>query len=192
MIVIPVHDAIEYIDILLSQLTNINTCGHEILVVDTNSKNENFILEFPKLILKYPSVLFERISYDCWDSGAYVETYRRYDREKYIFLHDSISILNNNLIVDIEKDDEFISKLVKEEIEFWKLVENKTPAGLKRSSDFVFLKQSRDSFIKRFDDIGFSLHHVRERVREFLCFEPQCCRFMSHFPIKLCCMKKRL
>ncbi len=30
-------------------------------------------------------------------------------------------------IVDVERDDEFISKLVKEEIEFWKLVENKTP-----------------------------------------------------------------
>lgn len=30
-------------------------------------------------------------------------------------------------VVDVERDDEFISKLVKEEIEFWKLVENKTP-----------------------------------------------------------------
>lgn len=30
-------------------------------------------------------------------------------------------------IVDVERDDEFISKLVKEEIEFWKLVEYKTP-----------------------------------------------------------------
>lgn len=30
-------------------------------------------------------------------------------------------------IVDVERDDQFISKLVKEEIEFWRLVENKTP-----------------------------------------------------------------
>jgi putative phage-type endonuclease len=30
-------------------------------------------------------------------------------------------------IVDVKRDDDFISKLVKEEIEFWKLVENKTP-----------------------------------------------------------------
>lgn len=30
-------------------------------------------------------------------------------------------------IVDVERDDEFISKLVKEEIDFWKLVEYKTP-----------------------------------------------------------------
>lgn len=30
-------------------------------------------------------------------------------------------------IVDVERDDEFITKLVKEEIEFWRLVENKTP-----------------------------------------------------------------
>ena len=30
-------------------------------------------------------------------------------------------------IVDVERDKEFISKLVKEEIEFWRLVENKTP-----------------------------------------------------------------
>lgn len=30
-------------------------------------------------------------------------------------------------VVDVERDDQFISKLVKEEIEFWKLVENKTP-----------------------------------------------------------------
>lgn len=30
-------------------------------------------------------------------------------------------------IIDVERDDEFISKLVKEEIEFWKLVENNTP-----------------------------------------------------------------
>ncbi len=30
-------------------------------------------------------------------------------------------------IIDVERDDEFITKLEKEEIEFWKLVENKTP-----------------------------------------------------------------
>lgn len=30
-------------------------------------------------------------------------------------------------IVDVKRDNEFISKLLKEEIEFWKLVENKTP-----------------------------------------------------------------
>ena len=33
-------------------------------------------------------------------------------------------------IVDVERDDGFISKLVKEEIEFWKLVENKTPPSI--------------------------------------------------------------
>lgn len=30
-------------------------------------------------------------------------------------------------IIDVERDDGFITKLVKEEIEFWRLVENKTP-----------------------------------------------------------------
>ena len=104
MIVIAVHDKTEYLDNLLSQLMTMNINNHEILVIDTNSKNEEFLTEYPKLFLKYPSVMFERIGYDCWDSGAYLETHRRYKRERYIFFQDSISILNPNLIVEIDQD----------------------------------------------------------------------------------------
>lgn len=55
--------------------------------------------------------------------------------QHYLYIYDyswgSFSVLDLGLmklnIIDVKRDDDFISKLIKEEIEFWKLVENKTP-----------------------------------------------------------------
>lgn len=104
MIVVSVHDKVDMLSNLLEQLSNMDVGSHEILVIDTNSTDQNFLLEFPKLIIKYPSIRFERVGYDCWDSGAYVHAYSRYMSGKYIFLHDSISILNKNFITEIDQD----------------------------------------------------------------------------------------
>lgn len=64
-----------------------------------------------------------------------IPIYYRAQLQHYLNLYDyswgSFAVLDLGVmklnIIDMERDEEFISKLVKEEIEFWKLVENKTP-----------------------------------------------------------------
>lgn len=109
MIVVAVHDRIDFITNLLNQFSQIDLNGHRILVVDTNSTNTDFLKEFPKLKEMFPNVLFDTKKYDCWDSGAYIHAYNNYFDEKYIFLQDSIEITNSNLIKDwdelLDKND---------------------------------------------------------------------------------------
>jgi hypothetical protein len=100
MIVIAVHDRVDFITNLLNQLIDIDTNGHKILVIDTNSTDAGFLNEFPKLKEMFPNVIFDRKEYDCWDSGAYIHAYKNYFDERYIFLQDSIEITNSNLIKD--------------------------------------------------------------------------------------------
>lgn len=69
------------------------------------------------------------------DWNGDIPIYYRAQLQHYIEIYGykwgSFAILDlgtyNINIVDIERDDEFITKLVKEEIEFWRLVESKTP-----------------------------------------------------------------
>jgi len=65
------------------------------------------------------------------DIPIYYHAQLQHYLELYKYSWGSFSVLDLGVmklsIVDVERDDGFISKLVKEEIEFWKLVENKTP-----------------------------------------------------------------
>lgn len=65
------------------------------------------------------------------DVPIYYHAQLQHYLELYKYSWGSFSVLDLGVmklnIVDVERDDQFISKLVKEEIEFWKLVENKTP-----------------------------------------------------------------
>ena len=112
MIVIASHDRYDLINNLLEQLTSINLNSHDILVVDTNSTDLDFLKKFNNLPIKYPNIKFDRLNYDCRDSGAYIYAYKNYKRESYIFLQDSIKIINNNIILEFDnflKENDVIS-----------------------------------------------------------------------------------
>ena len=102
MIVIAAHDRIDLLAQMLKRLKDVDLNKHEILVVDTNSTNKEFLNGIVNLINEYPGIKFERKAYTCWDSGAFIHGYRNYRRARYIFLQDSIYIKNPNLIVELD------------------------------------------------------------------------------------------
>jgi len=102
MIVIASHDRIDYLDSMLSRLNEIDLCGHDILIVDTNSSSQDYQEYFRDIQRKYTSnIMFYRKDYTCWESGAYLHAYRTYKDDRYIFLNDSIHITNENFFIDI-------------------------------------------------------------------------------------------
>lgn len=102
MIVIASHDSTEFLTLMLSRLSEINLNGHEICVVDTNSTHVPYLRTVDWLRKTCPHIHFDRKEYTCWDTGAYVHGYKNYTADKYIFLQDSLYIVNPNLIVEID------------------------------------------------------------------------------------------
>jgi hypothetical protein len=98
MIVVASHNRIDLLTSILNNLTDIDLHGHEVLIVDTNSDDPEYITFFESCKNEYPQFIFERKNYTCWDSGAYIHAYRNYPSEKYIFLQDSLTITNRKLI----------------------------------------------------------------------------------------------
>lgn len=104
MIVVASHNNIELLNNLLNTLSNIDLCNHKVLIIDTNSDSQEYKNYFTELKYKFPNFMFENVNYICWDSGAYIYAYLKYpNEENYIFLQDSISITNSNLIYDWTK-----------------------------------------------------------------------------------------
>jgi hypothetical protein len=98
MIVVASHDKVDLLDNFLKNLSNIDINGHEVLIINTNSTNEEYIKFFQKSKNQYPQYIFETLDYTCWDSGAYIHAYKNHSSNKYIFLQDSLTITNPKLI----------------------------------------------------------------------------------------------
>jgi hypothetical protein len=98
MIVVASHDNINFLQNMLNKLSEIDLSNHDVLIVNTNSTDSEYINYFTTLPNKYSEFKFDTIDYDCWDSGAYIHAYRNYKTDKYIFLQDSITIMNKKLI----------------------------------------------------------------------------------------------
>lgn len=98
MIVIASHNRIDLLKNILNNLSNIDLHEHKVLIVDTNSDNQEYIEYFEQVKKHHPEFIFERKNYTCWDTGAYIHGYLNYDAEKYIFLQDSLTITNRKLI----------------------------------------------------------------------------------------------
>jgi len=99
MIVIASHNRIDLLDNMLKTLSSINLNNNQVLIIDTNSDNEEYKTFFEECKLNYPQYIFETLDYTCWDSGAYIYAYNNYPSNKYIFLQDSLNITNPKLIL---------------------------------------------------------------------------------------------
>jgi hypothetical protein len=101
MIVLATHDRVDLLESMLNKLNEINLNGHEVLIIDTNSTNQDYLNYFNQIKEKY-NFNFVRLNYTCWDSGAYIYALQNYYSDKYIFLQDSLHITNPNLFVYID------------------------------------------------------------------------------------------
>jgi hypothetical protein len=98
MIVVASHNRIDLLENYLNNLTNLNLNGHDVLIINTNSDDKDYIKFFQEIPYQYPKFQFETLNYTSWDSGAYIHAYEKYPRGRYIFLQDSTEITNPNLI----------------------------------------------------------------------------------------------
>jgi hypothetical protein len=98
MIVVASHNRIDLLDNMLKTLSSIDLNNNKVLIVDTNSDNEEYKVFFNQCVENYPQFIFERKNETCWDSGAYIHAYNNYSDKKFIFLQDSITITNPKLI----------------------------------------------------------------------------------------------
>lgn len=103
MIVIASHNNIDLVSNLLAQLHDIDLNGHEILVVDTNSTDTEYLELISSVVGQYKDVTFVKKDYKCFDSGAYIHAYLNYTSNRYIFLQDSISIVDKDIILKWDK-----------------------------------------------------------------------------------------
>lgn len=103
MIVFASHDNTNLLDLNVSRLCELDLNGHEVLIVDTCSKDIRYIKHFNRLKKQHPQFRFMRKEYACWDTGAYIHAYRHYKAERYIFLQDSVYLSSNTFVTDIDK-----------------------------------------------------------------------------------------
>lgn len=110
MIVVAVHDNVDFFLSMANRLLNMDLAGHDVLFVDTNSESNEFLNVFDAFAesVSRPDFSFLKKDYSCWDSGAYIHAYKNFDDSKYIFLQDSIEIVDNNFFrIMNDKLDEF-------------------------------------------------------------------------------------
>jgi hypothetical protein len=103
MIVIASHDNQQVLRNLLQQISDVDLNGHRVLIIDTNSKKEDYLEEFKKLKKEFKDFIFERKDYDCYDSGAYIHAYKNYNEKSYIFLQDSIEITSPDVFKEWDR-----------------------------------------------------------------------------------------
>jgi len=98
MIVVATHDSIKFLHLSINNMRKVNLNGHRVLFIDTNSKDIEFKKEFEIAKNNNPEFLFESLDYTCWDSGAYIYAFEKYKADSYIFLQDSLEILDKDYI----------------------------------------------------------------------------------------------
>lgn len=165
MIVIAAHDRIDLLINLLNDLTNIDLNDHKISVIDTNSKMEEFKNEFKSLHIRYPNINFISLDYDCYDSGAYIYSFLKYNEEKsFIFLQDSIRIVNCNFVKEIDKKLEsvdvlpffnFIFSYWNEEEKVWSEQDINVPIIYPKYGFFGPMFAVNSEVMRKFDPVWF-------------------------------------
>lgn len=98
MIVVAAHDNPETLESIVNDLNEIDLNRHDVCIIDTNSQNLIFKENFGILKDKNKHFNFISLDYTCWDSGAYIWAYNNLYSSTYIFLQDSIRILNKEYI----------------------------------------------------------------------------------------------
>jgi hypothetical protein len=104
MIVVASHNNLDTLGWIVEDLYRIDLNNHEVCIIDTNSNNLEFKEKFHILRNKYPYFKFINLNYTCWDSGAYIWAYNNLKSERYIFLQDSLRILDKNYIKLIDQN----------------------------------------------------------------------------------------
>jgi hypothetical protein len=102
MIVFAVHDRVDLIFQVFEKLEKFNF--RDVLVVDTNSKNNNvfnFYNSLNKSQYKF-NIFYDRINHDCYDSGAYIHSFQKYDYETFYFFQDSVEFINEKIFEEID------------------------------------------------------------------------------------------
>lgn len=106
MIIITTHNGKNHLENLLSHLNNLDLLEHKVLVVDSGSSDIESIQYLEELKIKNPfnyELIVDKTEYSGYDSGVIIHTMRNYDDERYIFIHDSSLIKNNECLLKLDE-----------------------------------------------------------------------------------------
>ena len=102
MIVFAVHGIADKIEIVLKQLNNFNTM--DVLIVDTKSPSDVVESFYKENKNNYNfNLSYHRVNHYCYDSGAYMITFKQFQSEKYYFFQDSIEFINTQIFKEIDR-----------------------------------------------------------------------------------------
>lgn len=109
MIVIATHNNNKCLFRLLDSIPENIIKNEQILIVDTCSVQNLNELEV-EVITKYPNIQIDRTEGRNYDTGAYIHAYKKYISEDYLFLHDSLQVLDINFLEEFRKksDNKFV------------------------------------------------------------------------------------
>lgn len=105
MVVIATNNGYLYLKELLNSMKDVDFCDEQILIVDTMSDDETHLKFLKQINILYPKldIIIANTPYRRFDTGAYIYAYKNYESDNYIFLHDSITIIDNNFIKDVKE-----------------------------------------------------------------------------------------
>lgn len=104
MVVIATNNGYIYLRELLNSMKDVEFCDEKILIVDTVSTDTNHLHFLSEIHNLYPEldITVTTTPYRRFDTGAYIYSYKNYKSDIYIFLHDSVTVKNNNFIKDVK------------------------------------------------------------------------------------------
>ena len=148
MIVIAAYNQPESLSKLLKSINNTNDLNEEVLVVCTDPSQTKMLIYLERISknnnFKF-KLLIDKVNSAGYDTGAYIYVYRKYIRDYYIFLQDSIKIKNPDWFILFKRirntnsiNAWFLFNLKWDNLKQKKWVCNKFPKKIKTPSYGIF------------------------------------------------------
>lgn len=132
VIVVATNNGSKQLPRLLKSFEKHGTGGLPVCIVDTGSSDPEFLDYLASL--RSSGYLVERTPYGGYDTGAYIWGYKNYLAKEYVFMQDSMEILNSNWV------DCFREKRV--DVCFYAYFHIEYPNGFDEPAQLEFIKEA--------------------------------------------------
>ena len=92
MIVVATNNGMEFLPKLLNSFDIYGTGGHKICIIDTGSSDQSYINYID--VLDKDKYIIMKTPYKGYDTGAYIWAYRNTNESEYLFMHDSMEVVD--------------------------------------------------------------------------------------------------
>lgn len=96
MIVIATNNGMAFLPKLLDSFSKYGTAGHKVCIVDTGSTDPVYIDYINSL--DKDAYIIMKTPYRGYDTGAYIWAYRNTNESEYLFMHDSMEVVDSGWV----------------------------------------------------------------------------------------------